>query len=75
MDAVQLGSVLHSDGSVRVTAQLVDAASDKHLWADDYERDLRDVLALQGEIAAGSWAPSRTHSRGRERLARARASC
>jgi len=36
---------------VRITAQLIDAATDRHLWAKSYERDLTEVLALQGEVA------------------------
>ena len=51
VDAVVEGSVLRSGGRVRISAQLVDAASDKHLWARSYERELRDVLLLQSEIA------------------------
>ena len=51
VDAVVEGSVLRVGNRVRITAQLVRAATDKHLWASSYERDLRDVLALQGEVA------------------------
>jgi TolB-like protein/DNA-binding winged helix-turn-helix (wHTH) protein/Tfp pilus assembly protein PilF len=51
VDAVVEGSVLRSGGRVRITAQLVDVASDKHLWAQSYDRELRDVLVLQSEIA------------------------
>ncbi len=51
VDAVVEGSVLRSEGRVRITAQLIHAATDKHLWAEDYERDLRDVLTLQSEVA------------------------
>jgi TolB-like protein/Flp pilus assembly protein TadD len=51
VDAVVEGSVMRAGDRVRVTAQLIEAASDKHLWAQSYERDLRDVLALQGEVA------------------------
>jgi len=36
---------------VRITAQLIQASTDQHLWAESYQRDLRGVLALQGEIA------------------------
>ena len=36
---------------MRITAQLIEASSDRHLWARSYERDLKDVLALQGEVA------------------------
>ena len=45
------GSVQRSDNRVRVTAQLVDARSDAHLWAQTYDRDLADVFAIQSEIA------------------------
>jgi TolB-like protein/DNA-binding winged helix-turn-helix (wHTH) protein len=51
VDAVIEGAVLRSGDRVRITAQLVQAASERHLWAESYERDLRDVLALQGEVA------------------------
>ncbi len=51
VDAVVEGSVSRADSKVRVTAQLIEAASDKHLWAQTYERDLHDVLALESEIA------------------------
>jgi serine/threonine protein kinase/Tfp pilus assembly protein PilF len=51
VDAIIEGSILKSGDRVRITAQLIDAASDKHLWAESYERDLRDVLAIQGEVA------------------------
>lgn len=51
VDAIVEGSVVRSGQHVRITAQLVDAATDKHIWAHSYERDLRDVLALQGEVA------------------------
>jgi TolB-like protein/Tfp pilus assembly protein PilF len=52
VDAVIEGSVQRSANRVRVTAQLIHAATDRHLWADSYERDLRDVLALQNEVAS-----------------------
>jgi TolB-like protein/DNA-binding winged helix-turn-helix (wHTH) protein len=51
VDAVVEGTVARAEGRVRITAQLVEASSDHHLWAKGYERDLRDVLALQDEIA------------------------
>jgi adenylate cyclase len=47
------GSVRKSGGRVRITAQLIDAARDTHLWAERYDRDLVDIFALQDEI---SWA-------------------
>ena len=51
VDAVVEGSVLRSGDKVRITAQLLYAPKDQHLWAESYERDLRDVLAMQGEVA------------------------
>jgi TolB-like protein/Tfp pilus assembly protein PilF len=51
VDAVIEGSVLRSGDRVRVTAQLIGAVPERHLWARSYERDLRDVLALQSEVA------------------------
>jgi eukaryotic-like serine/threonine-protein kinase len=50
VDAVVEGSVLQSGNRVRVTARLVDAAADKPVWTEEYERDLRDVLTLQEEV-------------------------
>jgi TolB-like protein/Tfp pilus assembly protein PilF len=51
VDGIVEGSVLRVGDRVRITAQLIHATSDRHLWAESYERDLRDVLALQGEVA------------------------
>jgi adenylate cyclase len=51
VDAVVEGSVMRVGDKVRVTAQLIDARADKHLWAKSYERDTRDVLAMQDNIA------------------------
>jgi TolB-like protein/DNA-binding winged helix-turn-helix (wHTH) protein/Tfp pilus assembly protein PilF len=45
------GTVLRSGNRVRVTAQLVHAPSDRHLWARGYERDIGDLVTLQGELA------------------------
>ena len=52
VDAVVTGSVLRSGDRVRITAQLINATTEEHLWADRYERELRDVLSLQNEIVA-----------------------
>ncbi|MCK4835623.1 MAG: protein kinase, partial [Candidatus Aminicenantes bacterium] len=49
--AVVEGSVLKAGDKVRITTQLIEAESDKHLWAESYERDLRDILSLQKEVA------------------------
>jgi TolB-like protein/DNA-binding winged helix-turn-helix (wHTH) protein/Tfp pilus assembly protein PilF len=49
-DAVVEGSAERSGDRVRITAQLIQAAGDQHLWASSYERDLHDVLRLQDEV-------------------------
>jgi adenylate cyclase len=51
VDAVVEGSVMRVGDKVRVTAQLIDAPADRHMWAKNYERDSKDVLAMQDEIA------------------------
>lgn len=51
VDAIVEGSVLRSGNRVRISAQLIRARSDQHLWTESYERDLRDVLTLQSEVA------------------------
>jgi TolB-like protein/Tfp pilus assembly protein PilF len=51
VDAGLEGAVLRSGDRVRVTAQLIEAPTDRHLWAETYDRELRDVLALQAEVA------------------------
>lgn len=51
VDAVVEGSVERSAGRVRVSAQLIQASTDTHLWAKSYERDLGDAIALQDEVA------------------------
>ena len=52
VDAIVEGSVLRSGDRVRITAQLIDARADRHLWARSFERSSRDVLALQDELAS-----------------------
>src|SRR5271154_6406490 len=51
VDAVVEGTVLRSGDQVRITAQLIEAAVDKHLWSQSYEGELRDALALQNKVA------------------------
>jgi eukaryotic-like serine/threonine-protein kinase len=51
VEGVIEGSVLRSGNRVRITAQLIQGDSDKHLWAESYERDLHDVFGLQSEVA------------------------
>jgi TolB-like protein/Tfp pilus assembly protein PilF len=50
-DAIIEGSVLRAGRRVRITLQLIDARTDRHLWANSYDRDLRDVLDLQSDVA------------------------
>jgi TolB-like protein/DNA-binding winged helix-turn-helix (wHTH) protein len=51
VDAAIEGTVQRSGSKVRITAQLLRARPEGHLWAESYEREARDILALQGEIA------------------------
>lgn len=51
VDAIVEGSVTRTENRVRITAQLVDTRTDRHLWAKAYERDSRDVLFMQDEVA------------------------
>jgi TolB-like protein/DNA-binding winged helix-turn-helix (wHTH) protein len=51
VDAVIEGTVQRSGDRVRVSAQLIEGRTDRHLWAESYERDLSDVLALEGDVA------------------------
>jgi TolB-like protein/Flp pilus assembly protein TadD len=50
VDGIVEGSVTRSGERVRITAQLIDARQDRHLWASSYEREMTDVLALQSEV-------------------------
>jgi TolB-like protein/DNA-binding winged helix-turn-helix (wHTH) protein/Flp pilus assembly protein TadD len=51
VDAVVEGTVLRAGDQVRITAQLIDASTDKHLWSQSYQGELRDTLALQDSVA------------------------
>ncbi len=51
VDAVVEGTVLRSKDKVRITVQLIDGKTDRHLWAESYVRDLHDVLIMQSEVA------------------------
>ena len=51
VDAFLEGSVVRTGEKIRVSAQLIDARTDRHIWAEDYQGDLRDVLVLQNDIA------------------------
>jgi TolB-like protein/Tfp pilus assembly protein PilF len=74
VDALIEGSVLRVGDEVRITAQLIDGSSDEHVWADSYDRNLRNVLSLLNEVAGAiaeeihaTLTPEQT-----ERLSRAR---
>jgi TolB-like protein/Tfp pilus assembly protein PilF len=75
VDGVLEGSVERSGGRVRITEQLIDAAGDRHLWARSYDRDLKDILALQADVAREIAAEVRAALTPQEtaRLAEARA--
>ena len=51
VDAVVEGTVVREGGRVRITAQLIHATTDRHLWAERYERELTDILFLQSDVA------------------------
>src|SRR5262249_39079416 len=51
VDAIVEGSVTRSGGQVRITAQLIDAKADRHLWSENYRRPISDMLTVEGEVA------------------------
>jgi tetratricopeptide (TPR) repeat protein len=51
VDALVEGTVVRSGEKIRVTAQLIDARDDRHIWSESYDRDMVDVLPLQSEVA------------------------
>ena len=67
VDGVVEGSVLRVGKHVRISAQLLHASFDGHLWAESYERDLRDVFALQAEVAQAIAGEIRIQVTPRER--------
>ena len=66
------GSVRRAGDRVRINAQLVDAATGNHLWAERYERDMRDIFALQDEVArsVASTVSGRVEVANRDRVER-----
>jgi TolB-like protein/tetratricopeptide (TPR) repeat protein len=52
VDAIVEGSVVLSGQQVRITAQLIEASTDQHLWAHSYEREKKDLFSIQSELAA-----------------------
>jgi eukaryotic-like serine/threonine-protein kinase len=51
VDMVMEGTVVHGGSRVRISTQLIEAATDRHLWSESYERDMSDILTLQREVA------------------------
>lgn len=51
VDGVIEGTVLRSGNRVRISVQLIDSRTDAHLWASEYDRELKDILTVQGEVA------------------------
>jgi len=51
VDALVEGSVIREDNRIRVHAQLIRGATDEHFWSETYDRELRDVLALESDVA------------------------
>jgi TolB-like protein/Tfp pilus assembly protein PilF len=51
VDGIVQGSVMQAGNKVRISTQLIYATSDQHLWAESYERDFKDIIGLQGEVA------------------------
>jgi TolB-like protein/DNA-binding winged helix-turn-helix (wHTH) protein/Flp pilus assembly protein TadD len=69
VDGVVEGTVLRSGNQVRITAQLIKASDDKHLWSHSYEGDFRDALALQNQVARSIAEEIRINLSSREQTA------
>lgn len=52
VDAIVEGSVRRDGDRVRITAELIEARTDQHLWTESYDRDMRDILTLQSQVAS-----------------------
>ena len=72
VDYVVEGSVRKAAGRVRVTVQLIDAETDSHIWAERYDRELKDIFAIQDEVTAAVVATlsGRVEAAAHERVAR-----
>ena len=66
------GSVRKAGNRVRITVQLIDAETDRHVWAERYDRDLADIFAIQDEVTSAIVAtlPGRIEAASRDRAAR-----
>ena len=74
VDAIVEGSVMRDGNRIRVTAQLIRGATDAHFWSESYDRELRDVLSLQSDLAQAIASKVKATVTGEEqaRLAAAR---
>jgi TolB-like protein/DNA-binding winged helix-turn-helix (wHTH) protein len=74
VDAIVEGGIMRSGAHVRVTAQLIRAANDQQIWAESYERELRDLLALQNDVARdiAEHVQAQITAQDRQRLSTAR---
>ena len=68
VDGIIEGTVQRAGDRMRVTVQLIEGSTDRHLWADSYERDLRDALALQDELARAIALQIKTKLSGQDQL-------
>jgi TolB-like protein/tetratricopeptide (TPR) repeat protein len=66
VDAIVEGSVMRQDNRIRVTAQLIRGATDEHFWSETYDRELRDVFAVQSELAQSIAEKVRVTATGEE---------
>ncbi len=67
VDTIVEGSVIRDGNRIRVHAQMIRAASDEHFWAESYDREFKDVLALESELAQAIAAKVEVSLTGRER--------
>ncbi len=68
VEGIVEGSVMRSGNRVRITAQLIDARQDRHLWANNYEREMTDVLKLQSEVVQAIAGEIRAQVAPQERM-------
>ena len=73
VQAVVEGSVIRESGRIRVNIQLIRASSDEHLWAESYDRELRDALSLESELAQSIAAKVAVTITGEEQTSLAKA--
>jgi TolB-like protein/DNA-binding winged helix-turn-helix (wHTH) protein/Flp pilus assembly protein TadD len=67
VDAIVEGTVRRAGNQVRITAQLIDARADRHIWSDTYQGDVRDALTLQNDVARAIASQIRVNLNAQER--------